>query len=109
MPGELLYCWVGCQFSVLVPKKRGQGYLRVPYGHHNIQELTDIATKMQCDICGLGGELEFIGSRSVYFGSRADRLDFAAKLMPLLEEYYGFPSREVDETEFWQSHPIFKF
>lgn len=105
---ELLYCWVSQQFSVLVPKKRGEVYLRVPYGHHHINELTNIANKMQCDICGLDGALDFNVSRPIYFGIQDDRDAFAEKLMHLLEKYYGLPSREVDAPEFWRAHPITK-
>lgn len=103
---ELLYCWISKQFSVLVPKKRGDGYLRAPYGHHHIEELTHIAYAVGYDVCGLDGELTFEVAGSLYHGSQSNRKAFTSRLMPLLEAYYGFPSREIFAAEFWQKHPV---
>lgn len=103
---ELLYCWVAGQFSVLVPKKKGSGYLKSPYGHHYIEELTAIADKMRCDVWGLDGALDFRVSSALFYGKENERREFAGKLMPMLEHYYGLPSREIGGAEFWRLNPI---
>lgn len=105
----LLYCWVSNGFSVLVPKRRGTGYLKVPYGHHHNDALTAIANEVGCDVIGLDGELAF-ESREVktLYHNRVsdDRAAFVAKIMPMLEKHYQMDSREVDADTFWESHPL---
>ena len=103
MSAELIYCWVSQCFSVLVPKKRGGGFLKVPYGHHHNAELTGIANKIGVDVFGLDGSLDFEVNRSIYYG---DRNKFSSVLMPMLESYYGLPSREVNVNDFWRLHPL---
>ncbi|WP_343028272.1 hypothetical protein [Massilia sp. MP_M2] len=105
----LLYCWVSNGFSVLVPKRRGTGYLKVPYGHHHIDGLTAAANAVGCDVVGLDGELAFESRelRGLYCARTGDaRAIFIAKLMPLLERHYQMDSREVDAATFWQLHPL---
>lgn len=102
---ELLYCWVAGQFSVLVPKKRGEGYLKTPYGHHHIQELTFIANKLHCDVCGLDGALDFEVSGAIYHGPENGRDAFAKEIMPMLEAYYSIPSREIPVEKYWLLNP----
>jgi hypothetical protein len=104
-PKELLYCWVAGGFSVLVPKKKGEGYLKVPYGHHYIDELTAIADKMRSDVWGLDGALDFHVRGALFHGPESGRVAFSEAIMPLLERYYGFPSREIVVAEFWQLNP----
>ena len=41
----LLYSWAASNFHVLVPKKRGVGYLAVPYGHRPNPGLDQIAAR----------------------------------------------------------------
>lgn len=102
----LLYCWVAQVFSVLVPKQRGTGYLRQPYGHHHNQELTDIAFGSHCDVFGLDGALEFQVGGKRFHGEQSGRDEFVAEVMPKLERYYGMASREVTQAEYWELHPL---
>lgn len=101
---QLLYHWLGRELLVLVPKKRGSGYLRVPYGHHIDVLLDDIAYKVKCDFIGLDGHLECVPSDSTYTGPNR-QAKFQSVLIPLLEAHYVKTSREVTATEFWQLHP----
>lgn len=103
---ELLYCWTAGNFSVLIPKKRGEGYLKVPYGHHYIVELTEIGTQMGCDVDGLDGALTFDVKGAIYHGSQKGREEFSGEVMPLLEKYYGLPSREITNDDFWRLNPV---
>lgn len=102
---ELLYCWVANVFAVLVPKKRGAGFLRVPYGHHHNAKLTAIGDAARCDICGLDGALEFECGGRIFHGGETLRKEFSAVVVPLLEGYYGVPAREIRETEYWTLNP----
>lgn len=102
----LLYCWVAQTLSVLVPKKRGEGYLKVPYGHHYNEALTDIANAAHVDVTGLDGALEFECGGSVFHGGEAARNEFLSKVIPRLETYYGYAAREIHEKEFWEKNPL---
>ena len=84
---------------VLVPKKRGNGFLKTPYGHHTIQALDDIldqATLLAKNLYGLDGYLYF--QVKTYSG---DEEKIAPILMPLLETYYGFVSEYVGNSLFF--------
>jgi hypothetical protein len=107
MTKELLFCWVAGGLQVLVPKRRGTGYLRAPYGHHNDQALNRIADLVRCDVHGLDGALYFECSSKVYLGAGEElRNEFAEKIIKPLEEHYGFPSRFVNAPTFWALHPL---
>jgi hypothetical protein len=107
MKNELLYSWVASGFHVLVPKKRGEGYLKQPYGHHHNEALTEIGNSVGCDLCGLDGSLEFDGpdTSRLYHGNAEAKAAFVARVIPRLEAYYQMPSREVDERTFLGCHP----
>lgn len=98
---ELLGRWYNDQLHVLVPKKRGTGYLKVPFGHHADHGLAEIEMKLCTDIFGLDGALEF--QRYVLL---ADRDEYAAEAGMLLAEHYGVPFRMVEYSEFKKNHPF---
>ena len=104
---RLLWCWVASGFHVLVPKRRSDGYLRAPYGHHPDPGLDRIAALVHVDVVGLDGALYFECGGSVYHGSEAVREAFAAKVVPALEQHYGVSAREIGPGEFWRLHPQF--
>ena len=103
----LLYCWVSRGFSVLVPKQRGTGYLKIPYWHNNNTALNKIADSVRCDVSGLDGALDFegLGLSKIFHGSTEHRAAFAAIVMPQLEAHYLMDSREVDTVDYWANHP----
>lgn len=96
---ELLYSWSAAMFRVLVPKQRGQGFLRVPYGHHPKPELDRIAEVAGCDVWGLDGALDFEVPGSLYHGGKEARDAFVARIVPLLEVHYGVTAREISSDE----------
>lgn len=102
----LLYCWVAANFHVLVPKKRGAGYLAVPYGHHQNQGLDRIGDLAGVDVTGLDGALCFECGGKVFHGGDCARAAFVAKVIPPLEVHYGMASREISVNEFWRLHPL---
>jgi hypothetical protein len=97
---ELLYCWAvpNC-LSVLVPKKRGNGFLRVPYGHHHDEALSRIAAAAGCDVFGLDGSLDFVWG-GVDCASEDVREALASKVIPCLELHYGLSARLVTPGEY---------
>lgn len=103
---QLLFCWVASSFHVLVPKKRGGGFLKVPYGHHDDQGLNAIASVANCDVFGLDGSLEFSCTGAIYHGPQQMRDQFSAAVVPLLEKHYGMTAREITSHEFWSLHPL---
>ncbi len=103
---ELLYCWVASGLHVLVPKRRGMGFLKTPYGHHLDRGLDAIADAAHVDVTGLDGALCFECSGKIYHGGKAARDAFAAVIVPRLQTHYGWNAREVDETEFWRLYPV---
>ena len=78
----------------------------MPYGHHDIRGLSIISERIGCDLFGLDGSLEIACSPNVHMGSKPVKEAFIGKLMPMLEQHYNFPSKEVSEAEFWDAHPI---
>ncbi len=99
----LLYCWSAQSFCVLVPKRRGAGYLRVPYGHHEDAGLSRIAERAACDIYGLDGALEFQCGGAIFYGSDRCRKEFEMRVIPLLERHYGMRSKAVSQPEYWRA------
>lgn len=101
---ELLYCFHAETFEVLVPTKRGGGFLLVPYGHHNNPELSRIGDKARCEVSGLDGSLSFdCGLKVTCYNAR--KAELVALVMPLLEAHYKCKSREVTRDEFWKNCP----
>lgn len=99
---ELLYCFVGPSLQILVPKRRGIGYLKQPIGHHP-NALSRLETEAGYDLFGLDGAIEvhcgFLGSQ--------ERMDKVAKqVLEPISRLLGFPYREVGGEEFWSKHPI---
>lgn len=85
---------------ILVPKKRGTGFLKAPFGHHQ-GPLSKVEAEIGFDLWGLDGSLD------VQTGSFAheDKDELLARIMPPLEAHYGMGWREVDEIDFWSLHP----
>jgi hypothetical protein len=97
---ELLYSWSLSTLEVLVPKKRGEGFLAQPLGHHFNKSLCLIETKLGCDICGLEGHLEIqCGMKVAVYDDK--RTEFTGRAMALLSDHYGVPYREIPRGELY--------
>lgn len=94
---EILIHPLSLSVSCLIPKKRGTGFLRTPWGHHQDQNLADIAIELGCDIYGLDGSLDI---QTGYGGSK--RIEEIGQLLSL---HYGFPWRVARHDEFFDKHP----
>lgn len=101
--------WMICPQNallVLVPKKRGKGFLSQPYGHHHNKELDNVvcdAVGDLCDVWGLDGYLDIHADLEAI--SEKDNRK-ASEIMDALAKYYGFPHRKVHSSEFWRYHPV---
>ena len=74
----------------------------MPYGHHDDQGLSAIASVASCDVFGLDGSLEFSCSGAIYHGPQQLRDQFSAAVVPLLEKHYGMTAREIT----WGSYHV---
>ena len=41
--------WDNGGLNVLIPKRRGTGYLKCPLGHHVVKALSDVESDVGCD------------------------------------------------------------
>lgn len=81
--------------EVLIPKRNGKGWLRVPAGHHACERTSDIERVLKCDVCGLDGTLT-IECGSTISTYRESRLEFERVALPLISRWFGvMPGREV--------------
>lgn len=90
------------QISILVPKKRGTGYLKTPF-YHQPTDLSEVEAEIGYDLWGLDGSLDVqLGGR--YRGKATE--EQIERVMPPICAYYGMDYRVVSDDEFWQNHPI---
>lgn len=105
---QLLFSWVAECFSVLIPKIRGDGFLKVPLGHHENFALREISEAAGCDIFGLDGSLDFQVDGAIYHGGHEARAEFASRVLPALEAHYGVSAREISRGDFYRLNPCGK-
>jgi hypothetical protein len=101
---ELLICVQRDQRAVmvLVPKQRGEGFLKVPLGHH-VNAVSKLCEEIGYDTFGLEGHLHF---ETGYINHGEQWNKAVAHIGDALAAHYGLPWREVREPEFWDNHPI---
>lgn len=82
----------------LVPRLRGDGYLKRPVGHHHEPWIAVLEDAVRGDVSGLDGHVEV-----ETFG---DTTDVLPDFRDALEQVWGFPVRMVDRNEFFERHPV---
>lgn len=87
--------------GVLIPKKRGNGYLKVPLGHHACP-LAELEREIEFDIYGLSGELEVMTG----FITDARHKELEDRVLKPISELLGYSYRIVDRFEYFQNFPI---
>lgn len=102
---KLLFCWVAEGLQVLVPKRRGTGFLSVPYGHHADKALDEIAALANCDLFGLDGALYFDCGWDVVHGQKGTQDEFLERVRKPLEAHYKRPSQLIDANTFYELNP----
>lgn len=96
------YMWDDSGLNIIIPKRRGDGYLRVPYGHHNNPKLNLISDSVNVvDVTGLDGYLNFRFSAKVIYDA-SKRAKIVAIVMPQLAAYFDFKSWIEDIRGFWR-------
>lgn len=96
------YMWDDSGLNIVIPKRRGDGYLLVPYGHHNNPKLNTISDSVNvADVTGLDGYLNFrFSSKVIYDVSK--RAEIVEIVMPQLAAYFDFKFWAEDSGEFWR-------
>lgn len=89
------------EVNILVPKKRGAGYLKVPLGHHT-SALSSIAYDIGYDIYGLDGCLA-IQTGFIWRDKKSALLE---RIIPPIAAHYGMDWREIGANEYWRLHPL---
>lgn len=101
MTKELLVHFRQTYVAVLVPKKRGEGFLKIPLGHHNCP-LSQVERDVGYDIFGLEGELEI---QTGYISSE-DYEELKENVIKPIAECLQLPYRVIDQDEYFAKHPI---
>lgn len=102
-PKEILWLYLDRSICVLIPKKRGKGYLKQPYGHHINTDLENFRNDLNSvDIFGLDGHLQIMVNKAEY---EDKDLAFGNSVIEKLASYYSLPFRHVKSSEFWANHP----
>ncbi len=97
---EALYYWNNAGLSILIPKQRGLGFLKCPFGHHNITALADIECEERIDMCGLDGYLFFpYGYKA--FGERAS---IQERVLPKLSKHFKFKAWTEVGSDYFYKH-----
>lgn len=97
----LLYTTTEDSLLVKVPKTRGEGFLKTPYGHHANEALDNICDSLSPfgiqNVFGLDGFLNFTG---VYPYKFPDTESAAKCAMPQLGVHYKLSFKRVGLNEF---------
>ena len=90
-----VWAWLHTSLEILIPRQRGDGWLKVPAGHHAEARLRDIEDAACCDVFGLDGTLsvECGGRVTCYQARRQELID---RLLPVVSRAYKTqPNMEV--------------
>jgi len=96
---EAIYMWDTGGLNVAVPKQRGEGYLKVPLGHHPVPALDDIENAERIhSMSGLDGYL-WLEYGYVDFDKRQAIVD---RVLPKLAAHFKFTAWREDTKAFWK-------
>lgn len=90
--------------DILVPKKRGEGFLKVPLGHHACDLSTFTSEHISFDVFGLDGML----SVQTGYISQSQYAELEESVVKPLSAFYNYPYKIVSHEEFWSHHPLAK-
>lgn len=85
---------------ILVPKSRGNGFLKVPLGHHACPLSDFILHNLDYDVYGLYGMLSV---QTGFIGKDKHKALEDSVVKPLAE-YYNYPYQLISHEEFWAKH-----
>ena len=98
---EAIYMWDRGGLNVLIPKRRGTGYLKCPLGHHVVKALSDVESDVGCDLCGLDGYLQVDYYHRPHGRSKSEA-EATTLIMPMLAKHFGFTTWREDTQLFWK-------
>jgi hypothetical protein len=98
----LVYPWA-LHISVLVPKRRGEGYLKMPFGHH-VTALSEVERQVGYDLWGLDGSLDIQVQPVPH--EKDKLLELLERIIPPIATHYGMTWRLVEHDEYIEKHPI---
>ena len=95
------YMWNNSGLNVTIPRRRGKGYLKQPYGNHYVPKIECARSRLgNIDFFGLDGYLE------LDYGMICDRVkqvELAGEALPILAECFGFNEWIEDHKRFWET------
>lgn len=97
--GAAIYTWDLAGLMVLIPKKRGRGFLRCPLHHHYVAALSDIEIEECVDLCGLDGYLQL---NYGYVHDDAEQARIVDRVMPKLAAHFEFTAWRESHRDFWE-------
>lgn len=98
---EILFAFFDRSIEMLIPKKRGVGFQKMPIGHHH-SPLAAFISELGYDAYGLDGSI----SVQTGFIRHADEARWIERVVRPIAEHIGFPCRQVHGGEYWDNHPI---
>lgn len=102
MSKTILVCFHKEYIGVLIPKKRGNGFLRVPLGHHNCP-LSELERDIGFDIYGTEGSLTVM-TGCIHEDQYAELTE---RVILPISQLLGFPYRIVEKDEYFEHHPLY--
>lgn len=91
-PKALIVAFLESVILVLVPKKRGTGFQKVPLGHH-YDEVAAFMITLGADIYGLDGHLEINFPPGVPGSPQRKKAE--ERFLDPISGFYGYPWREI--------------
>lgn len=98
---EMLFVFLGPSMQILVPKERGQGFRKVPIGHHQTA-LGSLDSVIGFDMFGLDGAIHV----ETGYVSPFDYPKMIERVLEPISRLLGYRYRHVGLDEFWEKHPI---
>ncbi|EPU8966723.1 hypothetical protein ACV0OF_003836 [Acinetobacter baumannii] len=86
------------EINMLIPKKRGKGYLKQPLGHYNCP-LAALSRDIGFDFNGLDGYLEI---QTGYLTDK-DKVDLTQRVVVPISNFYDYKWQEVDRNTFFET------
>lgn len=88
--------------SMLIPKKRGDGFLKVPLGHHASELSTYLIDNFTYEFDGLDG---CIAVQTGYVHPDREQYFLDTVAAPIAK-HLAMEFRRVEDKEYWQLHPL---
>lgn len=102
MTKTILACFHEEYIGLLIPKKRGEGFLRVPLGHHNCP-LSELERDIGIDIYGTQGSLTVMTG----YIHEDQYPELTERVILPISQLLEYPFRIVGKDEYFKHHPLY--